>query len=672
MNILKSPDFNIDPSSIVAELKQRLINNRQQLAKYLENSHPTWENLIAPIEHLSDCLNQFWAPISHLNAVSNNDTLRKAYNACLPLLSDYATEIGHNKQLFAAYKTIKKSAQFKTLNQAQQAAINYTLRDFRLSGIDLQPQQQQRYKAISVKLSALSSKFSENILDTTKSWQKHIADADKNKLAGLPTQRQHAARQAAATKGLSGWLLNLDYPCYHDVITYADSATLREEFYHAFNTRASDQGPHAAIYDNSAPIQEILELRHELATLLGFANYAELSLQPKMANSAQQVLEFLQDLVSKVKPAAKVALENLQKFAKTPQQTLPPWDVAYYSEKLRQQEYAVNSEAVRAYFPAAKVIKGLFTIVNKLYGFTLKQKQVDVWHADVMFYELYDENQVLFGGIYFDLYARENKRGGAWMDELVSRRKLTDGRIQLPIALLNCNFANATEQQPALFKHDDVITLFHEFGHCLQHVLTTVDHLDVSGLNNVPWDAVEFPSQFFESWCWQPESLRLLSSHYQSAAPLPDTLINKLIAAKNFQAPLFLIRQLEFALFDLRLHTDYNGKKDDVQKMLQLIRDEVAIMPVPDYHRFAHTFSHIFAGGYAAGYYSYLWAEVLARDAFSAFEQSSIFNRQLSEKFKNTVLAKGGSVTPEELFIEFMGRKPNNAALLRYYGIEAI
>ncbi len=668
MNILKIPDFTIDHSRVVADLKKLLNDNRQKLASYLENPQPTWETLIAPLDDLDDRLNQFWAPISHLNAVSNNDKLRVAYNSCLPLLSNYAAEIGQNKQLFAAYQLIKESEAFKDFDKAQQACIDYALRDFRLSGINLPSQQQQRYKTISTQLSALSSKFSENVLDSTKAWEKHLTDVDK--LAGLPEKRRHAAQQAAAARGMSGWLLTLDYPCYHDVITYADSTTLREEFYHAFSTRASDQGPHAAAYDNSVPIQEILQLRHELAELLGFANYAELSLQPKMANSSQQVLDFLQDLVLKVKPAAKAELENLQHFTQTSQSTLHPWDVAYYSEKLRQKEYAINSETVRAYFPVTTVISGLFTIANKLYGISFRQKQACVWHPDVIFYELYDEDDALLGGIYFDLYTRANKRGGAWMDELVSRRKLADGKVQLPIALLNCNFANATEQQPALLKHEDIITLFHEFGHCLQHLLTKIDHVNVSGLNNVPWDAVEFPSQFFEAWCWQPESLRLLSSHYNSGEPLPDELINKLIAAKNFQAALFLIRQLEFALFDMRLHIDHKCTKEDVQKTLQLIRNAVAIMPIPDYHRFAHSFEHIFAGGYAAGYYSYLWAEVLARDAFSTFKRHGIFNRQLGEQFKNTVLAKGGSVTPEKLFIEFMGRALHNTALLDYYGIK--
>ena len=667
MKKLNLPSFELDYKNLSTDLEKLLYENRKEIAKLSTITQPTWQSFIIPMEEISDSVNQFWAPISHLNSVTNNSALRAAYNACLPLLSNYSTELGQNKSLFLAYQKIKESLEFKALDYAQQAVINYALRDFYLSGVALNKEQQQHYKTLNAELSTLSTKFSENILDASKQWQKHIED--ETILSGLAKQRLQMAAETAAEKKLSGWVLTLDYPCYHDVMTFADNENLREEFYHAFNTRASAQGPHAKNYDNSNIMQKILAQRNEMAQLLGFKNYAELSLQPKMANSPQQVQQFLDNLVSKVKPQAKLALENLRKFVKKSKPDLNPWDVAYYSEKLRQQDYAVNAQEVRAYFPAAHVIQGLFTIVDRLYGIQLKKVDAAVWHSDVIFYEIYDENNELIGGVYFDLYARADKRSGAWMDELVCRRKLSNGDIQLPVALLNCNFSAATSTEPALLTHEDVITLFHEFGHCLQHLLTQIDYLDVSGLNNVPWDAVEFPSQFFEAWCWDQQSLRLLSSHYKTKEPLSDDLIEKLIAAKNFQAALFLIRQLEFALFDMHLHVDYKAKTSYVQDTLNAIRQQVAVMPVPDYNRFAHSFSHIFAGGYAAGYYSYLWAEVLARDAFSSFKKQGIFNRQLGEQFKQIVLAQGGAQPPEQLFVQFMHRAPDDNALLSYYGL---
>ena len=664
MNPLKIPDFNIDPHSIVTNLTNLLTNNRQQIKNLLIQQRPTWENLIAPLDDLNDALNQFWAPINHLNSVTNEPSLREAYNLCLPLLSDYFTELGQNKALFFAYQKIKNSTAFTKLDNAQRMVIQYALRDFHLSGIDLKTTQQQHYKLLAAKLASLSTKFSENILDTTNAWQKQIQDVTI--LTGLTKQRCHTAQQAAAEKQLAGWLLTLDYPCYHDVMTFADSATLREEFYHAFSTRASNQGPHDPQYDNSVVMHEILTLRDAMAKLLGFKHYAELSLQPKMAQSPRQVFNFLNNLLLKIKPHAIQALQNLQQFAA---KKLHPWDIAYYSEKLRQEKYAVSAEKIRGYFPVTAVIQGLLTIINKLYNITLKPIDVNTWHADVLFYQLTDENDQLLGGIYFDLFARKNKQGGAWMDELVCHRKLTNGKQQLPIALLTCNFAAATNDRPALLTHEDIITLFHEVGHCLQHLLTKVDYLDISGINNVPWDAVEFPSQFFEAWCWTPESLRLLSCHYQTGKILPNELIDQLIAAKNFQASLTLLRQLEFALFDMHLHSDKIDGPDYIQNTFNQIHAAVAILPVPQYYCFAQSFSHVFSGGYAAGYYSYLWAEVLARDAFSIFKEQGILNPLLGEKFAQTILAAGGSIAPEKLFIQFMGRKPNSNALLEYYDL---
>lgn len=667
MSELMLPRFTVDPAMIVSDLTSLLTHNREAINRLSQQEDPSWQTLVAPLDDLEDTLNQFWSPISHLHAVMDNPKLRGAYTACLPLLSDYAADIGQHKGLFLAYKKIKNSSEFKKLDHAKQATILYALRDFRLSGVTLTNEKQQRYKALGSTLSSLTTTFSNNVLDVTQKWQHSITD--ETELAGLPEQRKAAAKGAAAQKTQSGWLLTLDYPCYHDVMTYANSRALRETFYHAFNTRASDQGPHNNEHDNSAVMQRILASRHELAGLLGFSEYADLSLEPKMAVSSQQVVTFLNNILTEIKPKAIAELAALKAFAQKDNIDLQPWDVAYYSEKLRQANYAVNAEEIRAYFPVDTVLQGLFNIISNLYGIVLKPFTTETWHCDVRCYQLYNEKGALIGAIYLDLYARENKRGGAWMDELVCRREKLNGDIQLPVALLTCNFAPGTETQSALLTHQDVITLFHEMGHCLQHLLTQVDVLDVSGINNVPWDAVEFPSQFFEAWCWQSESLQLLSSHHETGEPLPNTLIEKLIAAKNFQAALFLIRQIEFALFDMHLHTHYVDDTDYIETTIKQVREAVAVMSVPEYHRFAHSFSHIFAGGYAAGYYSYLWAEVLARDAFSLFKVGGIFNRALGEKFKSTVLAEGGSQSPERLFEQLMGRKPDNAALLAYYGL---
>lgn len=662
--MLKTLNFQLDLTSYFNQLQTLLESQRKQIDQLAMLENPTWQSFIAPLDDISDTLSQFWTPLSHLNSVANSDVIRDVYNNCLPLLSDYYTDLGQNAALFAAYQRLRDSNHFAALDATQQRVIELALRDFRLSGIDLNAEDKQQYKKIAARLSELSTQFENNILDATKAWQKLITDREQ--LIGVPEQRLQAMQAAAQHKNLEGYLVTLDYPCYHDVITYAENAALREEIYQAFSTRASDQGPNAGEFDNSKIMAEILQLRQQMAQLLGYAHYAELSLVPKMAKSVTEAKQFLKGLADKVKPKAQADLHQLQHFTKA--STLNPWDIAFYSEKMRQAEYDFSQNEVKHYFPAKHVLQGLFSIIEKLFSVTLKAMPLKgLWDDEVQFYQLLDNNQQCIGGIYLDLYARENKRQGAWMDDAVCRRKLGNSDTQLPIAFLNCNFSPATKDTPALLTHNDVETLFHEMGHCLQHLLTQVDYLDVSGINNVAWDAVEFPSQFFESWAWQPESLQLISQHYKTGNPLPKALIDKMIAAKNFQAGLFLIRQLEFALFDMQLHSDTN-KNIDTQKTLAAIRQEFAVITPPDYNRFAHSFSHIFAGGYAAGYYSYLWAEVLARDAFSVFMQTGLFDPTSGQRFKETVLGLGGSEEPEIVFEKFMGRKPDSDALLKSYG----
>lgn len=664
-------NFKPDTKHIIHQLQQLLEQQRQKIAEVAQIENPTWETLVLPLDQLSDELNQFWTPLNHLNSVASTTEIREAYQAGLPLLSDFYSDLGQNQQLCAAYHKLRDSDHFQQLDTAQQRVVELALRDFKLSGVDLSEQDKKTDKRITARLSELSTQFENNIIDATQAWYKHITNIEQ--LAGIPESRLQAMQAAAKTKDLTGYVVTLDYPCYHDVITYADNEKLREEIYQAFSTRASEQGPNAGNFDNSAITNEILTLRQQRAKLLGFNHFAELSLVPKMAHDTQQVSTFLQELANKVKPHAEQDLQQLTEFAQSidPKlKTLSAWDVAYYSEKLRQQQYAIAQQTIKQYFPAEHVLQGLFSILDKLFAIRFELvEQANLWHDDVKFYQIFNSDNQCIGGIYMDLYAREFKRQGAWMDDAVCRHRLADGQVQWPIAFLTCNFAAATTDTPALLTHNDVETLFHEMGHCLQHLLTDVDYLDVSGINNVAWDAVEFPSQFLESWVWQPECLQLLSQHYQTGESLPSEMIEKMIAAKNFQAGLFLIRQLEFGIFDFRLHCIEQITDDVILKTLQQVREEIAVMQPPSYNRFACSFSHIFAGGYAAGYYSYLWAEVLARDAFSLFIKQGLFDQTLGVKFKNTVLALGGSEPAENVFEKFMGRRPDANALLLAYGL---
>ncbi len=667
------PFSRIKPEHVEPAIDKILAESRTELARLLAtNQSYTWDNLLHPLEEMEDRLNRVWSPVSHMNSVVNSESWRNAYNACLPKLSDYSTEMGQNEQLFRAFESIAQGPEYKRLTPAQRKIVDNGLRDFRLSGVALSDDDKKRYKAIVQELSTLSSKFSENVLDATDAWKDHIAD--ESRLKGLPPSALALAKQAAQREGKEGWLLTLEFPSYLAVMTYADDRALRARMYEAYVTRASDQGPHAGKWDNTPLMARILELRHEKARLLGFGNYAEYSLATKMATSPDQVVRFLRDLALRSLPFAKKDLDELRAYAKEHygHAGLEAWDVLYFSEKLREHRYAISDEALKPYFPEDRVLQGMFALVERIYGMSIReQTTIDIWHKDVRFFEIFDSKGQLRGQFYLDLFARPHKRGGAWMDDCMGRRRNEQG-VQTPVAYLTCNFSPPVGKDPALLTHDEVLTLFHEFGHGLHHMLTQVDYLSVAGISGVPWDAVELPSQFMENWCWQREVVDMIAAHYQSNEPLPDDMFQKMIAAKNFQSGMQMVRQLEFALFDFRMHLEFKPEQGArVLDLLAEVRKEVAVMNPPSFNRFPHSFSHIFAGGYAAGYYSYKWAEVLSSDAFSAFEEKGIFDRETGLRFLSTILEQGGSRDPMELFIEFRGREPQIDALLRHSGIAA-
>ncbi len=556
------PFSRIKPEHVEPAVDELLAENRRVLQQRLDATDDyTWDNLIAPLEDANDRLNKAWSPVSHLNSVVNSEELRKAYNACLPKLSDYATEIGQNERLFHAYEAVAARDDFSGLTAAQRKSINDALKDFHLSGVDLPADQKARYKEIAQRLSELSSRFEENLLDATNAWQKHITDGAT--LSGLPDSALGVARQAAEREGKEGWLLTLDFPAYFAVMSYADNRSLRREMYEAFATRASDQGPFAGKWDNTPIMEEILKLRHEKARLLGYHSYADLSLAKKMAQTTDEVMGFLNDLAERAKPKAEDELAELRAFARDEfgQADLEPWDIGYYSEKLRQARYQISQEDLRPYFPQDRVIDGLFKVVERLYGIEIRQREgVDTWHPDVRFYEILDPDGGVRGQFYTDLYARAKKRGGAWMDECRVRRRTAAG-IQIPVAYLTCNFTPPVGDQPALLTHDEVETLFHEFGHGLHHMLTKVDAPSVSGINGVPWDAVELPSQFMENWCWEREAVDLFAAHHETGERIPDELFQRMKAARNFQSAMQMVRQLEFSLFDFRLHAEYDPER---------------------------------------------------------------------------------------------------------------
>jgi oligopeptidase A len=669
------PPFSaMQPAHIEPAVRQLIEEGRAQFKNLLQNlTTASWENLAAPIEEQADKLDQAWAPVSHLNSVANNDELRKAYTESIALLTEYSTEFSQNEALYRAYQQLAEGEEFNRLSQAQQQSINNTLRDFRLGGVALDETNKKRFGEIQQRLSELATQFSNNVLDATQAWFKHFDDVQQ--LAGLPESALAQAAQAAVQKDLKGYVITLDFPSYYAVMMYADNRALREEIYSGYVTRASAagtkaDGSSAAEWDNTEIIAETLALRHELAQLLGFNNYAERSLATKMAESPAKVIDFLQELAKKSKPYAERDYAELRAFAAVNGCTeLQAWDTTYYSEKLRVEKYSVSQEELRPYFPAEKVIAGMFDIVQRLFGIQVMQiNAFDSYHPDVRFYEIKKDGRKI-ASFYLDLFARDKKKGGAWMADCRVRRKTSSG-VQLPVAFLTCNFTPPVGDAPSLLTHDEVTTLFHEFGHGLHHMLTQIDVAAVSGINGVAWDAVELPSQFMENWCWEPEAIPLISGHYQTGEPLPQHLLDKMLAAKNFQSGLQMIRQLEFSLFDFRLHAEYDSASPkSVQNVLREVRDQVAVIKPPPFNRFENSFSHIFAGGYAAGYYSYKWAEVLSADAYSRFEEEGIFNADTGASFLKEILQQGGSRTPMELFKSFRGREPQIDALLRHSGI---
>ncbi|MFM5638116.1 oligopeptidase A [Aeromonas veronii] len=668
------PFSQIKPEQVQPAVMQAIADCKQKISDVLAQRDPhTWDSLIAPLEEVNDRLSRIWSPVSHLNSVLNSEALREAHDACLPLLSEFQTYVGQHEGLYQAYLSLSQSDDFPLLSGAQRKEIQNTLRDFRLSGIGLPAEAQQRYGEIQARLSELASRFSNNVLDATQGWHKLVAD--EAELAGLPDSVRAAARQMAELKGKEGWLFTLDIPSYLPVMMYADNRELRAEMYEAFTTRASDQGPNAGQWDNSAIMSELLTLRRELAQLLGFANYAELSLATKMADKTEQVVSFLTDLAAKSLLQGKAELEEIRAFAAEQhgQSELAAWDLAYYAEKLKQHKFSISDEQLRPYFPASKVVKGLFEVVKRVFGMKVRERLgIDTWHPDVRFYDIFDADDELRGSFYLDLYAREHKQGGAWMDVCLGRRYRQDGSLQKPVAYLTCNFNGPVDGKPALFTHNEVVTLFHEFGHGIHHMLTRIDVAGVAGINGVAWDAVELPSQFLENWCWESEALAFISGHYETGEPLPADLLEKMLTARNFQAAMQMLRQLEFALFDFRLHQEFDpANPAQLPALLDEVRSQVAVMTPPAFNRFQHSFSHIFAGGYAAGYYSYKWAEVLSADAFSRFEEEGIFNPATGQSFLKNILEKGGSKEPMELFRAFRGREPKVDALLRHSGIAA-
>ncbi|PID49484.1 MAG: oligopeptidase A [Proteobacteria bacterium] len=663
------PTFNkIKAAHVEPAVDQVLAENRAWLNERLKQTiQPTWQNLIYPIDEASNRLERVWSPVSHLNAVVNDEALRAAYNACLPKLSEYHTEIGQNKILYEAIEQVRQQAE--KLDEAQKCALDNSLLSFRLSGVALADDKKQRYREISQQLSTLSSRFSDNVLDATNAWFKHITDV--NELVGLSESALEVAKQAACQRDLEGWGITLDFPCYFSIMAYADKRELRQEVYHAYTTRASDQADHPE-WDNSQLMRDILRLRQEEAMLLGYNNYAEVSLATKMADSTESIVQFLENLVVRCKPFAEREFAELCSFAKTELgiEEVQAWDVTYISEKMKEARFDFSDEDLKPYFPVDKVVEGLFELVERLYGVRIQaEDKVDTWHPDVSVYRVVDKDGSQRALFYLDLYARQHKRGGAWMSDFCGRFQRLDG-LQTPVAFITCNGTPPVGDKPALFTHDELVTLFHEFGHGLHHMLTQVDYPDVAGINGVEWDAVELPSQFMENWCWEREVIDMMAAHWQTGEKLPDSLFDKMQAARHFQSAMSMVRQLEFALFDMRLHLDPQAAEEGyIQRIQQAVRDAVAVVKPPAFNRMAHSFSHIFAGGYAAGYYSYKWAEVLSADVYARFEEDGLFSAETGRAFLEEILQVGGSRSAMESFIAFRGRKPNIEALLRHSGL---
>jgi oligopeptidase A len=646
-------------------VRQVLDANRARIEELATFAAPTFASVVEPLEELHHRTSRTWSPVSHLNAVLNSEALRASYNACLPLLSAYQTDLAQSEPLYRAYRTIAER-EGAALAPVQRELLEHALRDFRLAGVGLPSERKERFKTAMLELAQLQARFEENVLDATKAWTLPVAD--RAELRGLNEMLIEQARNRAVEQQASGWILRLDQPTYVAVVTDAESPDLRRAFYEAWTTRASDRGPTAGRWDNSAVMEQILRRRHEAAQLLDFPNYAQYALATRMAHGVDEVLRFLRELAAAARGAARAEFAELEDFAG---RKLAAWDVGFYAERLQRERFQVSQEELRPYFPLPRVVTGLFEVAERLFGVRIRERaDAPVWHADVRFFEITSARGEPVGGFYLDAYARANKRSGAWMDECIGRKRLASGAA-LPVAYLVCNFLPPGAARPALLTHDDVVTLFHEFGHGLHHLLTRVDYPSLAGINGVAWDAVELPSQFLENYAWHPQVLERISGHVETGAPLPADQQRRLIATRSFHAGLSMMRQLEFALFDFRIHAEYSpGHGGRILETLQEVRSEVAVVPVPEWNRFPHSFGHIFAGGYAAGYYSYKWAEVLAADAFAAFEEHGVFDHRTAQRFLETILSRGGSRDALEAFIEFRGRRPDVRALLRQHGME--
>jgi oligopeptidase A len=663
------PQFDqVRPEHVTPAITQLLDEARSLIDSLCKGTEtPGWDNFARPLEDMEERISRAWSQVSHMNSVVNTPELREAYNANLPVLTAFYADISQNEALYAKFRALRANPMFEQLTSAQRRIIENELRDFRLGGAELPVDKKARFKEIQEALSSLSARFEENLLDTTNDFA-HFVESEAE-LAGIPEDALQAARETAEADGKSGWKFTLHFPSYMPVLQYADNRGLREKLYFAYATRASEFGKPE--WDNTGLIKEILELRAESAQLLGYKNYAEVSLTTKMAQTAPHVMDFLRTLAVRARPFAEKDMHELQAYAadKLSLPQLEAWDVAYVSEKLREEKYAFSDQEVKQYFPEPQVLHGLFKVVETIYGVHVRKSEAPVWHKDVSFYDITDHDGQLIGQFYLDLYARNGKRGGAWMDEAITRRRKAHG-IETPVAFLTCNFSPPVGNKPALFTHDEVITMFHEFGHGLHHLLTKVEEYGVSGIKGVEWDAVELPSQFMENFCWEWDVLRHMTKHVETGAHLPKELFDKMVAAKNFQAGMQTVRQIEFSLFDMLLHSDFDpkGNKTPLQ-LLEAVRDEVAVVRPPQWNRFPNNFSHIFAGGYAAGYYSYKWAEVLSADAYSLFEENGVLNEETGHRFWSEILAQGGVRPALESFIAFRGREPTIDALLRHNGM---
>jgi oligopeptidase A len=659
----------IRPEQVTPAVNQLLAECRAAVEKAANDpGEPSWAGFVAPLEDVNEKLARAWGQVSHLHGVLDSPELREAYNANLPQITLYYAELGQHAGLFGKFKALKASAEYSRLTTAQRKIVDNELRDFRLGGADLPDAEKRRFMEIQEELATLSAQFEEHLLDATNAFAHY--STDEQELAGLPNDVLAMARAAAEAEGKSGWKFTLHMPSYLPVMQYADNRALRETFYRAYVTRASELGDKPE-WDNTALISRIVVLRQEAARLLGFTSYAEVSLEPKMAETPAQVLDFLNELAQRAKPYAERDMAELKEFAARELSLAEPqaWDLAWISERLRAARYSFSDNEVKQYFPEPQVLAGMFKVVETIYGLQIRAASAPTWHADVKFFEIADRTGAKIGEFYLDLYARPSKRGGAWMDDAITRRR-KNGGIQTPVAYLNCNFAPPVNGKPALFTHDEVITLFHEFGHGLHHLLTRIEDLGVSGINGVEWDAVELPSQFMENFCWEWDVVRHMAKHVDTGTTLPRELFDKMLAAKNFQSGMQTMRQLEFSLFDMHLHTDFDPQSGQTAlQLLNEVRERVAVVRPPAYNRFPNNFSHIFAGGYAAGYYSYKWAEVLSADAYALFEENGVLNPEVGHRFWSEILAQGGARPAIESFKAFRGREPAIDALLRHNGM---